>query len=137
MTLDDLTSSLPNGLHDAELRAVNIDFERGVARLDLDIWLGDELELEAYRRGRIELSRLLFWVSEPPDPRYPFAEPGGLKIDAGPLTADTPANRPALPAIPHDRFANWIFVSDWNAFIFLAAGEASITWLGERINRDS
>jgi len=136
MTLDDLAASLPNGLHDAELRAVNIDFVRGVARLDLDIWIGDEFEREAYRNARIELSRLLFWITEPPDPRYPFAEHGGLRIAAGPLTEDTPKNRPSLPPVPPDRFANWIFVTDWNAFIFVAAGDASLEWLGERINRD-
>jgi hypothetical protein len=118
------------------LRAVDIDFVRGVACLDVDIWIGDGLERETYRNARIKLSRLLFWIAEPPDPRYPFAEPGGLRIDAGPLTEESPKSRPSLPPVPPDRFANWIFVTDWNAFIFLAAGDASLEWLGEGINRE-
>jgi hypothetical protein len=44
-------------------------------------------------------------------------------------------NQPELPPIPPRKFANWIFVNEWNAFVFFAAGEASLAWLGDRTIR--
>jgi hypothetical protein len=63
-----LISSLPNGLRDAELETVTLDFKKRKASLELDVWVGDEEELEAYRHAQVTLSGLLVWVSEPPDP---------------------------------------------------------------------
>ena len=137
MTMDELIASLPNGLYDAELGTVAIDFANRTVRLDLNIWVGDDEELEAYRRAQVTLSGLLFWVSEPPDPSYPFASPRPLWIDAGPLTDDLPEKQPALPPVPQGAFANWLFVRDWNAFIYVAAEDASLTWLGDRTIRET
>jgi hypothetical protein len=66
VTLSELAASLPNGLHDANLGTVSLDFLTREARLELDIWIGDEAEMEAYRRAEIKLSGLHYWVSEPP-----------------------------------------------------------------------
>jgi hypothetical protein len=137
MTIDELDALLPNGLHDAKLERVAIDFGDRTARLDLDIWVGDDEEREAHRRAQMTLSGLVFWVSEPPDPRYPFLSPGPESIDAGPLTDKIPEKQPALPPVPQGAFANWIFVRDWNAFIYVAAKDASLTWLGERTIPDT
>ena len=76
------------------------------------------------------LSGLQFWVSEPPDSAYPFDKARPVRIDVGPLTQDVPVKRPALPSIPADAFANWMYVSDWNGFIYLAAKQASFAWRG-------
>ncbi len=32
---------------------------------------------------------------------------------------------------------HWIFVSDWNAFIYVAAQDAALKWLGEKAVRKS
>ena len=53
MTLDQVVNSLPNGLHDAKLETINIDFAKREVRLELDIWIGDEIDSEAYRRAEI------------------------------------------------------------------------------------
>ena len=135
MTLDELAASLPNGLHDAELAAVALDFTKREAQLSLDIWIGDDEEREAYRRAEIMLSGLAYWVSEPPDPRYPYGEPEALRIDAGPSTKLSESERSKLPPIPVDAFSNYIFVVDWNAFIYLAAQSAVLKWCGERTVR--
>jgi hypothetical protein len=139
MTLDELAASLPNGFHDAELSAVAIDFSKRQASLTLDIWIGDmeerEEEREAYRAAEVTLSGLIFWVSEAPDARYAYGEPKPLIIDAGPLTELPPEKRPRLPPIPNAAFSNWLFVVDWNAFIYVAAEDARLKWLGERTNR--
>ena len=64
MTIDELDAFLPNGLHDAKLGKVAIDFTERTVRLDLNIWVGDEEKREAYRSAEVTLSGLLFWVSD-------------------------------------------------------------------------
>ncbi len=137
MTLDELDALLPNGLHDAKLGTVAIDFAERTVRLDLDIWVGDDEEREAYRRAQVILSGLLFWVSDPPDPSYSITSPGPLRIEVGPLTDKLPEKQPALPSVPPDAFANWLYVRDWNTFIYVAAKDASLTWLGDRAIRET
>jgi hypothetical protein len=34
---------------------------------------------------------------------------------------------PALPSVPQNAFANWIYVNGWNAFIYVAAEDAELT----------
>ncbi len=135
MTLDGLAASLPNGFHDAELMTIAIDFIKREVRLTLDIWIGDDKEREAYRQAEVTLSGLIFWVSEAPDSRYPYGEPRSLRIDAGSLTELHPEKRPTLPSIPQSAFSNWLFVVDWNAFIYVAAEDACLKWRGERTTR--
>ncbi len=72
MTLEGLENSLPNGLHDAEVGRIAVDYEQRKARLELAVWVGNmddpPEQREAYKEGRIEISGLLFLVREPPDP---------------------------------------------------------------------
>jgi hypothetical protein len=140
MTFDDLAISLPSGFHDAELKSLTIDYTKREARLILDVWVADDLnseEREAYRLAEVILSGLLFWVSEPPDVRYPFNKAGGKRIDIGPMKLLKERDFVKLPPIPDDAFVNWIFVSDWNAFIYVAAQDAALKWLGEKTVRQS
>ncbi len=135
MTMDELADSLPNGFHDAELAAVTIDFPKREARLALEIWVGDDEHREAYRQAEVTLSGLIFWASEPPDSRYPYGEPESVKIDVGPIARLDPERRSALPPIPQSAFANWLYVNEWNAFIYSAAENARLEWCGERTVR--
>ena len=135
MTLDELAASLPNGLHDAELSAIALDFAKREARLSLDIWIGDDEVLEAYQQAEVTLSGLIFWMSEAPDASYPYELAEAITIDSGPLSQLPAEKRPQLPPITTTAFLNWIFVVDWNAFIYLAAEDASLRWIGERTIR--
>jgi len=134
MTLDEIAATLPNGFHDAELQTVAIDYPTSEARLILDLWIGDmggtEAERESYRLAEVTLSGLAFWISEPPDARYPYSDIGAHRIDIG--SVDTlKSKRPAeLPPAPIGTFTNWIYVTDWNAFIYFAAKRASLEWRG-------
>jgi len=133
MTIDELAASLPNGFHDARLKAVSIDYVNCVATLELDVWIGEleaasYSEREKYRPGRVRLSGLIFWVCEPPGIGYPYDIGRGLRIDTGTMqTLATPPSMP-LPSAPQECFINWIFVADWNAFIYVAARDALLTW---------
>jgi hypothetical protein len=52
MTFRKLVASLPNGLHDAELRRFEFDYEQRKLRFELAIWVGnlnDPKSREVYR----------------------------------------------------------------------------------------
>jgi hypothetical protein len=139
MTLDELAGSIPNGFHDAELHSFTIDYKKCEARLVLDIWVADDVkkpdEIEAYRLAEVILSGLAFWVSEPPDDHYSPSQAGPLRIDTGSMATLERKKALRLPALPKGAFANWIFVTDWNAFIYLAAEDAQLRWLGDNAVR--
>jgi hypothetical protein len=139
MTLDELAPSIPNGFHDAELNTFAIDYTRREARLILDIWVADDLqnpdEIETYRLAELALSGLAFWISEPPDANYPYGEAGELIIDIGPMASLESKRSAQLPAPPAGAFVNWIFVANWNAFIYVAAEDARLEWLSGRTVR--
>jgi hypothetical protein len=41
MTLEDIEESLPNGLHDAEVTSVSIDYAQHRVTFDVCIWVGN------------------------------------------------------------------------------------------------
>jgi hypothetical protein len=86
MTLAELESTLPNGLHDAELHGYTVDYAQQKLVLELTVWVGtmeDTLgSREAYRKGRVEISGLLFLALEASAADYPYGKSGPLTIDA-------------------------------------------------------
>lgn len=134
MTLEELENTLPNGLHDAEVKKLNVDYEQRNLAIDVDIWVGKMTDSpqkrEAYRKGRIEISGLLFLVMEPPDPSYPFAN-DDLRIDGCDLRQNL--KQELLDSLPGTAFFRSLWVSEWNAFIHIAGRSAQITWNDEVI----
>ena len=135
-TLDELAASLPNGFHDAELNALAIDYAKRELRLSLKIWVGDvaaeaEEEREAYRSAELLISGLIYFVCEPPDPTYPFHSDGSLTIDTGGIQGLDRPTSVALPPVSTAAYVNWIFVKEWNAFFYVAARDAQLSWLME------
>ena len=130
MTIEEVLDSLPNGLHDAHLRSINIDYAERTAELDLDIWVGDmsldDEAREARRPVTLKLSRLWYFVVEAPDSTYDFHEPKPLWIDAGVDSLAPGKSSITLPKVPAGTFTFWIYVNDWNAFIHVAASDAIV-----------
>jgi hypothetical protein len=134
MTLDELIRSLPNGFHDARLARLSIDFVRREARLELDIWVAEDLspeQRETYRSAEVVLSGLLFWVSEPPRGTGPFDVAGPETIDVGAMDGLAPEKRPSLPPVPSQVFVGWIYFGRRNAFDYVAARDARLIWTSE------
>jgi hypothetical protein len=128
MTLEDIAAELPNGFHDAFLRRLTIDYASRRATLALNMWVGDvaattDAEREAYRPVTVTISGLLWCIIEPPGVNSQ-GDADGLWIDAGPVSGLK--NKPTIPAVPDDAFAWWIFVREWNAFIYVAGTDASL-----------
>jgi hypothetical protein len=133
MDLRAIEDSLPNGLHDAHLERMDINYKEREAFLDVYVWIGDldssdKLERERYRRARISLAGLLFISIQPPNYEYRVDKGDGLRIDSGPGIAPRSSFKFEVP-LPDDAFLNWIYVTEWNAFIHIAAKEAMLEWV--------
>jgi hypothetical protein len=132
MTLEELENTLPNGLHDAEIERIAIDYAARELTLEVSVWVGsmdDPPERrEAYKNGRIEISGLLFLVMEAPDPKYPFGTPG-LRVDGCDMSKNLDIE--LLRSMPAGSFVRSLWVNEWNAFIHVAAKSANIVWLNE------
>ncbi len=130
MTLEELENTLPNGLHDAEVERIEVDYQRRRVALDLAVWVGNMDDpperREAYKKGRIEISGLLFLVMEPPDSRYPF-KASDLRIDGCDMSKNLDPE--LLKALPGDAFVRSLWVNEWNAFMHIAARDAGIAWI--------
>ena len=138
VTLDDLVRTLPNGLHDAEIRTFAIDYGRHQLTMDLSVWVGDMDEREApregYRDATLTLDGVVFIVMEAPDPTYEFAEQDHLWVD---VTHDPKHIRlPQGLTPPSDCFVSGFFNRFSNSYIYVAARSASLTWRGETYDRD-
>ena len=128
-TLQDLEQSLPNGFHDALIRACHVDFAARTASFDLDVWTGD-LESpdsdvrERYAAATLLLDELAFCELQPPDPTYPFQKAAPLRVDL----SEPDASHPVIKILPTGTFAGRFFVMNWNAFIYIAARHARLEW---------
>jgi hypothetical protein len=122
MTLEELERRLPNGLHDAELTGLHVDYAARRATLDVNIDMSKGGARSVYEPFRVVFSGLQFLVVDPPDPRGHYA--GVSTIDTGqgqPATSPRP-----LPALDDDAFLCWIFVNRWNGFVRIAARSAAL-----------
>jgi hypothetical protein len=132
MTLEELESTLPNGLHDAEVKRIAIDYEVRRATLEIAFWVGDMDDpperREAYKNGRVSISGLLFFVMEPPDPKYPFMD-ADLRIDGCDMSKNLSSE--LLRSLPSNSFIRSLWVNEWNAFIHIAATDARVEWLND------
>ncbi len=125
-----IAAELPNGFHDAFLRRLSLDFSERRATLTLDVWVGDlhaktETEREAYRPITVNIHGLLWCITEAPESMNLRDDGKGLWIDAGPVSSLKEPRR--IPAVPDDAFAWWVFVREWNAFIYIAGTDAALS----------
>lgn len=127
MTLADLARDLPGSLHDASLQSLTIDYSKRRAVFGLSVDIGDPdadnpVERDLFRSAALVISDLAWCIVEPP--AAPGVRDGEVWINAG-LLSELP-QPPRLPPIPDGAFVWWIFVQDWNAFIYVAGSRASL-----------
>ena len=132
MTLQEIENSLPNGLHDAQVRRVEIDYEKRIVKFSLHLWTGDlsseeKSVRETYQEGELTIKDFIYCVIEPPDPSYQYAGASPITIGAGSATEEPIKTETALPnELPKGAFAYWFFVNEWNSFLHIAGMDASI-----------
>lgn len=133
MTLDELYRTLPNGLHDAVVHTINVNYSKSEAKFDISVWVGDleskdETKREAYRDGTLVLYDIGYFIVETPDPTYPYYGTGKITIDTGEVKSLSQQPSVKLPPAQESMFENWIYVYEWNSFIYVAARNAEINW---------
>jgi hypothetical protein len=127
LTFEELERSLPNGLHDAQLAAVHVDYGARVAILEINVDFSiprAKLADDAFRAARLTFSGVQFIVIDPPGAGY---EGFGISpVDAG---SGQPISSPcALPPLENGMFLCWIFLGGLNAFLRIAAKDVTLEW---------
>lgn len=132
MTLDELERSLPNGLHDAELVGLEVDYPARKAVLNVNVDIGDSDDAPSpsaqnYRAARIQFSGIQFVVIDPPTAENSYFRLSLIDTGSGePLTSPC-----TLPPIREDCDLCWIFVTEWNSFIRISARDVDLEWLDD------
>mgnify|MGYP000118255654 CR=1 FL=1 len=131
MTIEEIEMSLPNGLHDAILRRLTIDYGKLHAKLDIEVNIGDNISEEQsqqYKLGYLTLDKFLFCIIESPSSIYHAKENNGVWITSSGPVLD-PGILEKLPRpLPKGAFVHYLFINDWNAFIYISAMEAYFEW---------
>jgi hypothetical protein len=127
MTLLELAETLPNGLHDSQVTELLLSYVDRSIRLRVNVWVGHTdgpaKSRETYRAAVIVLRDFEYCVMDRPDAAYPFRTSRELTIDA--TNAD-----PSVDPGGHGSACR-LRVGEWNGFIHIRAGEATLTWTGE------
>ncbi len=128
MNIFQLDQTLPNGFHDAVLSELTISWVARIARLKLEVWVGDMAGpatlRESYRPAELILCGVEYFLIDPPDPAYPYRRLGPVTIDLA--AADDSLMLPSGSGVP---FRFW--VGQWNSFLKVSASEAELRWLGD------
>ena len=131
MTFSQVLATLPNGLHDAQLRRLEVDYERKRLRFELEVWVGnlrDSDSRQSHRPAILTFSDLAYLIVEPPTAGSMPLEAETLRIDAG--EGHPKQSSSELPVPPPDTTVTWIYLTEPNTFLIFAAGEASLEWTG-------
>ena len=129
--MEEVAYRTPNGLHDAYLLKLSVDYRERILRLELNWWIGTlegktEEEREGYQEAPLIVRGLEYLVIEAPagSGRYSgYAEPSYVD---GFVTRPEDILRMNLPTIPEAGFRYSIFVGEWNSFIHFAGHSAEI-----------
>ena len=124
-TIDDSEAALPNGLHDARLLRLTVDYTTSHVAMALDVLIND-LRTPKYREGILDLTGVHCLVVDPPDASAALSSSRPSRIDTGSGQPNTSVID--LPSVPPGHFLQWFFVTDWNAFIRVMAKSADFRW---------
>jgi hypothetical protein len=130
MTLLELAGTLPNGLHDSEVSELIVSYADRTIRLAINVWVGDmdnEASRESYRQGVITINDFVYCVLDRPDINYPYESARVLTIDV--MEPDESVTQNG------NGEACRLWVSEWNGFIHIRAGDATLKWLGPEVVR--
>jgi len=130
VTLEELDEALPNGLHDARIARILLNYEEATVKLDVEILVGspDEPKSDTYRNATVTFSKVLFSVVQMPENERIFGITGSIWFIFQRLAREQLAAKVAK-AIPDNALCYSLYVLEWEACINLAAMEASFEWM--------
>jgi hypothetical protein len=99
----------------------------------MSLWVGDlegqdEGAKYVYRDGILALYNFGFYIVEAPDTSRPYYGKNKLTIDTGELKNLRSPPSVKLPPTQEGMFVNWIYVFEWNSFIYVSARNAELQW---------
>ncbi len=133
MTLEQVEGSLPNGLHDAQIQQLVVDYEHSRLTLRVFVLVGlpgqPRPDRDSYRLGEILFQKLLFFSIDPPQVGSAFQQPGSVWFS---YERTAPEGTPAAvrQTLSPATQCYSLFVHDWLSHIQIAADEVSFSWVG-------
>lgn len=133
MTFEELEKAVPNGFHDSELTAIEVDYARGLVVLSVSLDVGgveehSDLADETLRPARVIFTGVKFVVIDPPE--TPTTDLTISVIDAG---NGQPRPAPLKRLRTHENtFLCWLFLSRTNSFIRIAAEQVELRWVSKQ-----
>lgn len=130
MTIEEISSELPSGLHDLQLKQIMRNMEFGTVRLDVKVVVGllENGHKLDYRDAAIIFEGVQYLVSEFPDSTSVFRDRGTVwltidRSDAGVI----PNNLDKMLPPETQRYS--CFVREWYSSFHIAAGNVSFAWI--------
>ena len=129
--MEAINQGLPNGFHDAALYEIAIDLQARLVTLTIGADISSYAKRERMpklRKCRLVISGVEFVQVEPlQSPNWPVGS-SYISIDSDSLEGERLHAVYPRP-LPTGCWAQWVFMSDTNSFIYLIAREAKFTWL--------
>lgn len=131
MTLEELDGSLPNGLHDARIRALSHDYENAVIKLEVELLIGQPGELpherSRYRNGEILFHQVLYCSVEIPVNERIIGHPGSIWFQFG-RTEPGALPEKITDSLPLKTLCYSLYILEWESQIHIAADNVSFSW---------
>ncbi len=133
MTFEELDARDANGLVDAVVLSITVDYQSRVASLGLNMRPNDpdSPDAELYANAMLTLRGFYYLSIESPDPaRLSYPMRAEIVVDGLPEDPDQfPLFERLKPTLPSSAFCCRFFVHNWNSFIHVAAEEADFSWV--------
>lgn len=138
MTLEEIEETLPNGLHDALINRLNVDYGLAQLTLEVDVWVGllDEPPPERERSALAEIlfTGLVYCSIEHPQPGSSFLHPGEVFFSYERTPAEEIPSA-LVKVLPQDTQCYSLFILEWCSKIHIAAKDVTFSWTDGRAQR--
>jgi len=134
MTLEELDQRFPNGLDDADITSILVDYEQCAATFHLNLRSNspDSSDRDVYSPAILRMTGLYYLSIEPPDLEHLDRLSRRKVTVAG--SSEGPNTFPQFNEIKSrltsNSFCCRFFVHDWNSFIHVGAADAELRLVG-------
>jgi hypothetical protein len=131
VTLREIESELPNGLHDAKITAISRDFDAESVDVHLKVLVGlpedEPARRSEFRQGLLRFKGAKIVIVEEPDVESPFASAGSVNFVLTEDKAGSIADE-LLKKLQGEYHTYTFFVQEWFSNLRIAATGLEFTW---------
>lgn len=131
MTFEELDALYPNGLDDAEVDKLILDYRNRTIEMQLRLRRNspDSPNADEYQAAILLLRGFYYFVIEPPDGDHLWYPERPVQVSGYPEDGSQfPLFERLRPKLSSGAFCCRFYVHDWNAFIHVAARDAQFSW---------